>query len=668
MPRSDARRLLAAGGAALFAVQAIPVAAQSDARSTVGGVTEAQLEEIIVTARSIETTLPIELSEYGNDVEFVTEAQIRNHGFVDVTQALEMLVPGMLVTTQAGAFSYVNLSMQGSRTSDVLWTVDGVRISNRLYNGTSPADTLPASMVERIEVLKGGQGLLYGTQAVAGVINVVTRSFSDAPSGSINVGSDSNGGLHASGYVRGALGDHNLVAWASKDRTDGYEIYDVYQPSTTSRKRAYDVGSFGLKYGYDFTDNLRLAVQGIHTEATLDYPSVRGNSVNDRNEEIIRARLDYTPSDRAQLFVKSYYHDWDTDYFTVPNPSAYWGYDDFGIGAGANIESQHGLEYHVGFDFQSYEGLDEELEIAGQEEQVRALYGQIRTTEDLFDKTRLAAGLRHNEAGGSSATVGSISGVHHFNDYLYLEGVFGTSFMLPSAYNLYRTECCTFGNPTLEAEESVGLNLAIGGRLDVGDRPLSWQVTGWDRRVDNLITTAAITGDAPIVVPPEYDRIFVNIDEEVKVTGAEFLLRGPITQALQFSVSYTYSKEVDPDSGTQLSGRPRHHSKASLSYEPPGLPFGLNLAVKHVGDTTTDVRDFGDQQFGDYYVANLGAHVYLDGEGGNHRLNLRLENAFDETYATSLGSALLETSDTMRFMYRRLGPPRTMHVSYNYAF
>ena len=52
-----------------------------------------------------------------------------------------------------------------------------VRISNRLYNGTTPLDTIPAHMIERIEIMEGGQGLFYGTQAVAGAVNVVTKSF-----------------------------------------------------------------------------------------------------------------------------------------------------------------------------------------------------------------------------------------------------------------------------------------------------------------------------------------------------------------------------------------------------------------------------------------------------------------------------------------------------------
>ncbi len=199
------RRCLLLAGSAVLPMAIAPVYAAGVATD------DEELREVIVTARSLEVTTPLELSRYGNNVNFVTSEDIRNQGFVDLTQTLEMLVPGAYVATQSGPFSYVNLSLQGSRTSDVLWTVDGVRINNRLYNTTSPADTLPSSMVERVEVLKGGQGLLYGTQAAAGVINVVTRAFSDDFGGAVSLGGDSNEGVHANGYLRGALGGHHFV-------------------------------------------------------------------------------------------------------------------------------------------------------------------------------------------------------------------------------------------------------------------------------------------------------------------------------------------------------------------------------------------------------------------------------------------------------------------------
>lgn len=670
MPNRPASSVAALSAAAALLVLAAGRAPAQDAdASRVGGVSSQQLEEIIVRARSLETTRPIELAEYGADVEFVTADQIEGHGFVDTTQALEMLVPDLNMSTQAGAFSYVDISLQGSRDTDVLWTVDGTRINNRLYNSTSPADTLPSSMIERIEVLKGGHGLLYGTQAIAGVINVVTRGLSDTPEGAINVGVDENNGRHIDGYFAGAIGDHNIVAWASQDETDGFRIYDNYQPSATRRDRGYDVSSMGAKYGYDFSDSARLSLRAVHTEAALDYPRPDGANVNDRTEDVVSARLDFSPSDTAQFFVKSYYHDWDTNYYTPPEPAdpPYWGYDDFGVGAGGEIAPEASpVEYHVGFDFQRYQGVDEVLQIAGLEEQVRALYGQIRTSDEFSEQTRLAFGARHNETGGSNTTVGSISGAHHFTESFYIEGVLGTSFLLPSAYNLYNVDtCCAYGNSSLEAEESVSLNLAVGGELEAGQRRLSWQLTGWDRSVDNLIDSAPVD-ETSIAVPPGYSSVHVNVDGEVEMRGASFLLRGPITDALSFSANFTYSSEEEADTGEQLSGRPLRHQKYSLQYRPAAGPFAFNAAVKHVGETSESVNAFPDQRYGDYYVANLGATFYLDAER-NQRLNLRLENAFDETYATDVGSTEHEVTE-MPFLYRRLGPPRTAYLDYSHSF
>lgn len=134
-----------------------------------------EVEGVVVTIARLEESLPQEIARYGGELSVVSAETLRANAYVDVSQALQMQTPGLYIAPRSGPFSYVDLSLQGSRTGDVLWVVDGVRINNRLYTSTSPADTLPASMIERIEVLKGGQGLLYGSQAVAGVINIVTR-------------------------------------------------------------------------------------------------------------------------------------------------------------------------------------------------------------------------------------------------------------------------------------------------------------------------------------------------------------------------------------------------------------------------------------------------------------------------------------------------------------
>lgn len=631
------------------------------------------IAEVLITERSIERTLPLELSRYGANLEIVTEQQVRNHGFVDVAQSLEMLVPGLHLTSQAGAFSYVNVQMQGSRNSDLLWTLDGVRINNRLYNSTSPADTLPSSMIDRIEVLKGSHGLMYGTQAIAGVVNVVTRGFSDTPDGSVVVGTGSDGLRRINAYVRGALGEHKVVAWASNDQSDGYEIYDNYQPNAVNRKRGYDVNSLGLKYGYEFNEQLGLSLTGIRTLATLDYPNVSNVSINDRDETILSANLDYIPSDTAQFILKGYYHTWDTDYYTPPGASAYWGYQDMGFTAATVLKPHRLFEYHLGYDFQTYEGQDEVLLIAGLREDVHAVYTQVRSSDQLSYRARFAAGARYNKTGGNDSTVWNASGVYELTDSLYLQGMVATSFMLPSAENLYRIHCpggqnCTHGNPDLAPEQSFGVNLSVGGYLNTAARQFDWQLSGWDRVVDNLMTTAPIPAGMTSQFPSGFSRTFINISDEVSVRGAEIMLGGPLSESVSFDVSYTYSKEQARGTRQQIADRPRRQYKGALSYTSQQLPAGANLAVKYVGSKSAAVTGFGTQTYGDAYIVDAAAHTYLDANE-QHRVTLRIENLFDEELATAVNSAVLAGSATQqRFLWQRLAVPRTLHLNYQYSF
>ncbi len=630
------------------------------------------VEEVLVTERSLEKTLPLELARYGADLEIVTEQVTNRHGFVDVAQALEMLVPGLHLTSQAGAFSYVNVQMQGSRPSDVLWTVDGIRINNRLYNSTSPADTLPSGMIERTEVLKGSHGLMYGTQAIAGVVNVVTRGFSDTTDGSVTVGAGSHGAYRANGYLRGSVGEHKLVGWLSRDSSDGYEIYDVYQPNAVNRERGYDVDSVGLKYGFDFSPELSLSLTGMHTDARLDYPNVSNVSVNDRTEDILSAKLDYLPSERASFYAKAYVHDWDTDYYTPPNPSAYWGYRDKGVSAAMAIADDRWFEYHLGYDFQTYKGQDQVLLIAGQEEKVHALFTQIRSQDTLSQRARFAAGLRYNNTDGTDSTVWNVSGVYDLTDRLFIQGMVATSFMLPSAENLYRIHCptgvnCTHGNPNLAPEQSLAVNLSLGGQLTFGQRMLEWQLNSWDRTVDNLITTAPIPVAQLGAFPAGFTRTFINIADKTDVTGTELLLSGALSDAMTFDVSYTYSKELARGTRTQIMDRPRRQYRGALSYQSTRWPVGANVAVKFTGEKTANVTGFGLQAYADNYVVDAGVHVYLDQDRA-HRVTLRLENLLDETYATAVNSAVLAGTANQRFLWQRLAPPRTVHLNYSYNF
>lgn len=651
--------------AAIAAALLCPLAAQAAENDPANAV-----DQVVITARSLEETLPQELSRYGSDVAIVTAAQIKNGGFVDTVQALQTLTPGLYIAPSAGPFSYVDLSLQGSRTQDVLWTVDGVRINNRLYNSTTPVDTLPASMIERLEVLKGGQGLFYGTQASAGVINVVTRAFSDTTSGELTVGGGSFKAVHADGYVRGAFGRHKYVAYASKDESDGFQQYDVVQPSATDRKRGYDVVTLGAKYGFDFTDDLSLQASWQHTDARLDNLSPRlvRKSYNDRDEDIVSGRLDYTPDGPVQLSLKGYLHDWDTTYENVQNGASgpvviypagtYWGYRDYGASALVKLNLNKGFEYELGYDFQNFRGRDEVLLIDGKTEQVHAVIAQVRTTPDLIKNALFTAGVRYNHGQGSNTTVWTVSGRYDVSPSFYVEGVGGTSFLLPDAEQLFAIDPdSTHGNPDLKAEESKNLNVSAGG---VFGETVTWKLTGFARRIDNLISD---TYDNPAY--PE--GLYVNVAGQVRVSGAEAIVQARLSDAFNLNASYAHTRSRNQGSDLQRDRTPTDFAKAALAFAPAGKSYGADVSATWTGDVWQTVSGFGRLNYGDFVVVDLAGHVFLDGEARHHRLGLRLQNLFDKDYAARLGSAPKDGSSS-RFLYRNLGVPRTVSVRYSYAF
>ncbi len=642
------------------------------------GVAGAQnLEEVLVTARSIEDTLPAELIRYGHDVSTVTSERIAAAGYVDVSSALQYEIPGLFVSPGSGPFDYVDVSLQGSRTGDVLWLVDGVRINNRIFNDTSP-DTLPANMVERVEVLKGAESLFYGTQGVAGAINMVTRTFSDQSGGNVSMSFDTNDAYHIGAWGRGAIGAHKFVAYASKDAGDGYRQFDVYQPSATDRDRSYDVKNFGLKYGYDFSDRARLDLLWHHTDAVLDNNSAAKTkrSYNSRDEDIANAKFSFKANDTVELLVKAYLHDWDTTYANIQNrpgtmeevvvypPGTYWGFQDYGGTLLTKITPTGMLEYHLGYDYQNYKARDEVFPIAGETETVNAFFGHIRTAENAFENLNVAGGVRYNRGtSGKDATVWNVSGRYDVSDGLYLQGVVGTAFLLPSAEQLYYTgypdDGDYAGNPDLKPEESRNVNLSLGGNVPLTSRALAWQITAFARDIDNLIDVGY---DDPAYPNGRYE----NVAGTVEVRGAEASLTAPLGNAFKLATSYTYTRARDEGSDLQRQRTPERFAKASLNYAPAQGRVEAGASLYWVGDVYQPVGAFGRQNFGNYTTLNLSGRLYLD-RARQHRIGASVQNVFDEEYATRL-SQVPADDGSGPVLVQRLGVPQTFTVNYTYAF
>jgi vitamin B12 transporter len=658
-----ARRLALISSTAALALAAQAAHAGADATD---------VSEVVITG-GLEESLPVQISKYGDRLDVITARQIQAGGFTDVGGVLAMAVPGLSLVPQSGPFSYNTASLQGSRTNELLYLVDGVRISNRLYNTTPPLDTIPAHMVDRIEVLDGGQSLFYGTQAVAGLVNIVTRPFTTTTTGMAEVGGDTNKSFNADGYISGAYGKSRYVLFASRDQSTGFQPFPTadYQPSATDRHRGYRLTTGGVKYAYDFTDDLQVSASYQKTEGFVDnaLPVRAASAINRRDDQIATAKVDWTVSDQVQLFLKGYWHQWRSHYDEVDNvpgggldhvdDNEFWGFTDKGLNAVAEFKPTTGVETYLGYDVQQYGGRDDVLLIAPQKETTQAVFGQVRLTPDLIPNTHLAAGVRYNSPNdGPSATVWNATGRYDVTGNLFVRGSVGTAFRLPDAESLFANDPINnneIGNPNLKPEKSRNLNASVGGQ----GGGWTWELIGFARDTKDLISLSGETPDPNV-------QTFINLPGTVRARGFEAVGTADLNPSFSFSGSYTHARTKPAGTSLQLAGVPKDVAQATLDWHPQGSNFGGAILANWVGEVGDDVASgFGRQERGHYAVVDLNAWMTF-GPGDHHRISLRLENAFDEDYSTKISRATADDGSSLLTHYR--GVPRTLHATYGYSF
>ncbi|WP_029978604.1 TonB-dependent siderophore receptor [Pseudomonas sp. PH1b] len=619
-----------------------------------------RLEQQFVSAPSVESTTVAEMAKFGSKVQIIERQQIERAGpSSDITRVLQMYVPGLYVAPKNGPFDYGTYSLLGGRNDDTLILLDGVRLNNRLYGGLY-LDTLPANAIERIEVLKGGQSLLFGTQAVAGVINIVTRSpQTREASGEVNLGLDSfmgrSGDARVERIVSNGFGDLGLLAYVSHNVSDGYQPFrnSAYSASTRDKKRAYEVSTFGAKAIQGFADDSRLELFYQYSDANLDFARAVNNkkTTNDRIQQIATATFEQHLDERFSYFVKGHVNDWDTRYTRINstetgatkviNHNDYWGFTDWGLQAEGKAELDGGHVLVFGSDNQWFKGQDDVLKIDDKQARASALYTQLRPVFEALPDWHPSLGVRHEKiSGGESATVGMLTSLYELNANWQLRGQYGSAFKLPNAEQLYANEDDEKGNPDLKPEKSVNAELGLDykGSLLAGEFNAS--VTAYRRKIDDLIALDGIH--------------FVNGEAQVRVRGIEADGRWQFSPQWNLSADLTRNL-VESRNGVTLSNIPGFFARSRLGFESLDRMWGVGGAIRYIGQIDSPKK----VDYGHYSVVDADAYRYLDGPQ-RHRLSLLVENLLDRDYATSMTS----TSPAVD----NLGRPFTTEVRYTYRF
>lgn len=236
-------------------------------------------KEVVITANRYERSL----SDVQSDVTVITQEDIQRSGASSLTDLLKR-APGIQYSSNGGGQQSSTLFIRGSDSKHTLFLIDGQRIGPLDGFSQSQFQHLPLDQIERIEILRGPGSSLYGSDAIGGVVQIITKK-ADRKSGgdvSISVGNNNTRKLNTSGTVAGERGSIRLGV--------GHEYSDGINASRdNSGKDAYRITSGSFNLFYDLTQQTQLTASALATDVNNEFDP--NPQFNRDNQTVLNAGL-----------------------------------------------------------------------------------------------------------------------------------------------------------------------------------------------------------------------------------------------------------------------------------------------------------------------------------------------------------------------------------------
>jgi vitamin B12 transporter len=569
---------------------------------------EAVLPEIVVTASRWEE--PVE--RVPQDVTIITRADIEKKGVPFVADLLRFQ-PDLQVVQNGGPGTHATLLMRGGGSNQVLVLIDGIKLNSPSV-GSADLSGLLTTDVERIEIIKGPQSTLYGSEAMAGVVNIITKKGAGKLKADLNVEGGSFATVKTAGSVSGGTDRTNYRLSATWLDTDGIPI-----AKNGSVPNGYTNTSVSAKLGANPTDNssIELNLRYGKDKSYLDNyifgvgPVDTLNYINRRENYFVAATGKIFPWEKyEQSLTLSYLYD-DVD---ATDPVT--AYNNYRIKTTTELlDWQHTLDVRPltitgGFAYR-YEAAEN---VGSFDESIDNKAGYLNAKLGLIDDTLiLNAGLRYDDHSTFGDAFTYRTGLLYYLKPLEMrfKANLGSGFRAPSLNELYYP---FYGNPDLKPEKSTGYD--VGVEKDLFDKKLVIGATWFWQRYKNLIQTNFNTFTAD------------NIGN-AQTEGVEIQASVLPTDNLRLNAAYTWLDAVNKDTGAFLPLRPRNKVTSSIEYTLAKLTvIGEFLYVSRRFDSGLN-RDISS-----YSLVNLKGSYLLH---KNLSLFVRIDNLFDKSYEEAAG-------------------------------
>lgn len=576
-------------------------------------------EEIIVAANRIEQSLSTVLAATTIiDKETIRQSQAQN------LAGLLAGVPGMQFSPAGGQGAQTSLFMRGTESDHTLILVDGVQMTTN----SGPAGRLefiPLDQIERIEIVRGPRSSVYGSEAIGGVINIITKpTVQEDFSGSAKLMAGTENSSNANIGLQGRVGNTTLSLNASRFETDGIDNSERGSPDDDG----YENNSFSLSFSHQFSELFSVSSTYSSFDAESDYDDGVVNTDSQQFSTTVSAA--FTEQWDSNLILEQFEEDnMDAGSFGVTNSSS---------------ENKR-LSWQNTYTFDASNLLSFGVDHQAQELRY-ATFGALQTDTSRDNDGVYAVYIREtgpldftlslrnddNERFGNHST-GSIAVGSDFGESMRAWVSYGTAFKAPNLIDLYVDfpSFFFFANPNLEPEtaESVELSLqaqALGA---------TWQFNVFRNDIDDLIASdATFTSLANI--------------QEARIDGMEATVSSTIA-GWRLDAALTLLDHENRSTGINLLRRPEQTLSLNIAREFGALDLAVNLLAQNE-HLDIDPVTFGGSTVGGFGVVNLVAG-YRFSEDINVRL--RIGNLLDKEYQIVDG---FNTQD------------RTAQLSLNYSF
>ena len=509
------------------------------------------LNEVVVTGTKSEKTL----KNVPVLTQIINAQKMLELGITNVTDALQTMVPGINVSHQG---SLVTVTLQGMDAKYVLFLIDGERIAGEV-NGNIDYSMLNLENIDHIEVIKGASSSLYGSNAIGGVINIITKKINDPFDGKFYSRYSKYNELFSGGTIglkKGIIGSRTSINYS---HTDGYDL----TPETPHDWTQNPYYSYSISQKFEITPSSRLSFVPYFTWYQFENGNVSARPVHNLYTDLnagLRGKYYFSKHSIDFSYYRDQYNSYDVleQLNNKRDTASYDFIQTLRTQGNFNFSDKNTLTAGLEYNYERLFSARVEGGLKSAREGVFYVQEDIRFGE----KWDLIAGVRassHSNYGFNAAP--KISAMFK-QGFLNFRASAGTGFRSPALKDLYFNfdhfgEFLVIGNPQLKPESSK----YFSGSIEFLKPWNNTSVTVYRNVLSDMITERIITLPDAVETIYQYENV-----ASASVNGIDLISKQKIFKGAWLSAGYSYVHALDKETGLQLYGTTKHSGNISADY------------------------------------------------------------------------------------------------------